>query len=271
MITRETADSIAAILKVKPEDFWAKLSSEKDEAVELPTLKTFTDTEFNTRIENERSTAYSDGKTAGVEMEIKELKRKLGYDFEGKSVDKFMEHHDEQLKSKYSKDSSERVRELETDIQKLNETHSAQITTLQGQLTSLQADAQRHSITNQLLGIMPAETTIAKDDVITLFNSKHQVEVQDGKLVVKQNGAVIKDETTASPKELKDVFNSFIETSGFVKKSPGRGGGNEAGGSTAKTLTQFNENWIKQGKSLATAEYQQAYSKFRTENPDLTE
>lgn len=273
MLKRESANSIAAMLKVSPEEFWEKLSSEGEQDFQVPTLNVFTEEELNLRIQNEKANAYADGKTAGEEMSVKDAKRKYGYEFEGKSFDKFLEHHDKSLKETYSKDSSARVKELESDIQGLNQAHASALQVLKTENEQYKTAVERQKVTNQLLTMMPKETTISKDHVLTLFTTSHEVgQSEDGKAVVKRNGEVLKNPTTAAPLELKEVFDTFITENGFSKNPAGRGDGDRSGnkgGSSAKSITQFQQEWTSNGGSINSMEYDKAYAEWRKENPSV--
>ena len=270
MLSESTISNIATMLKISPSDLKEKISSEKEEELSLQELKVFTPEEFETRVKNEKSTSYQEGKTAQEEMLVKQAKKDMGYDFEGKSFESFLEHHNANLKGKYSKGDDSRIKELEADIAKLNENHANALSQLQEKNQSLSGQVLRAKISNQLLSTMPAETTIEKSDIMLLFNANHEIEEQEGKLIVKRNGETIKDETTASPLDVKEVFKSFISEKNYVKGNPGRGTGSESGGSgyTGNSISEFNDSWEKSGKKLYNAEYDKAYAEFRSKNPN---
>lgn len=272
MLSEKSIEQIAGLLKVSSSDLKAKITSESEEEVSLPELKVFTAEEFDSRLRNEKNTSYQEGKVAQEEMLVKQAKKDLGYDFEGKSFESFIQYHDGRLKEKYSKDSGSRVKELESDIAKLNENHAATLQGLQDQNRSLSGQVLQMKVSNELLSSMPAETTIDKSDVISLFQLRHQVEEQEGRLVVKRNGETVKDETTASPLDVKDVFTQFITERGYVKADPGRGTGNETGGKSGysgNSVSEFNDRWEKSGKKVGTPEYDSAYSNWRKQVTDV--
>ncbi len=272
MLNKETIEKLATVLKIDAEDFQAKLSSEKEEGLDLAELKVFTETELESRITNEKASAYNDGKLAQEEMLVKKAKKELGYEFDGKNFDTFLSHHDSQLKTKYSKDSSARVTELEADIKKLNENMQTTIQQKDAELGNFKSQLGQISLSNQLLSIMPKDTTIAKEDVITLFNANYEVVEEEGQTFVKKGGQTIKDDTTLKPLGLKDVFNSFLTERKYVSGTPGRGGSTEFGQSSSnvKSISQFQENWQKKGGSLTSPEYSKAYSEWRSKNSEVT-
>lgn len=271
MLKTNDIHKLASLLKVDASDLEAKIKSEGEEDITLPELQVFTNDEFDTRLKNEKSTSYNEGKDAGVEMLVKDKKKELGYEFEGRTLDAFLEFHNSKLKEGLAEPDA-RVKELESDIQKLNATHAEALRATDSQLNEFKGKYQNSVITNKLLQLVPKETTIAKEDVITLFKANFQTEIdENGNIQVKQNGETIKDPTTASPRDLKDVFSTFVTERKYVAVTPGRGGENEYGGPGGpKTIAAFNEQWEKSGKSMMGSDYDAAYTKFREENKEVT-
>jgi len=268
-LNKEFISKIASVYGITAEDLTAKLTSEKEEDIKLPG-QLFTEEELKTR----DSSKYNEGKEAKEEMLVKDAKKQLGYDFEGKSFEQFLSHHNDNLKTKYSKNSNERVGELEKDIDKLKRTYEQEIETLKGSNTDLLGKYKKQAARNTLLSIMP-ETTLKSDAIITLFNSEHQVEEENGKMIVKQNGEIMKDAKTTSPLELSNIFNDWLVKENYIKTTPGRGTGSEFGGeglNGIKSITEFQKQWQKQNpdQSLNTPKYSEDYAKWRKDTPEVT-
>lgn len=265
-LSQETISSIAGLLGMTAEDITAKITSEDEVTLEIPKGQLFSDDELSKR----DSSKYKEGKDAGTEMLVKDLKKQYGYEVEGKDVNSFLAYHDSQLKEKYSKGSSDRVKELENDIEKMKAANATEVETLSATLANLKTQSKRQALRNELLTVMPSETTIAKDDVLTLFLSKHEVkEDESGNTYLSSNGQALKDEKTASYLAVKDVFNEFVNP---YKKTPtGRGGGNETGGKssvyTSKDPSSFQDEWSKKNpdKSTAGSDYEKDYAEWRKE------
>lgn len=262
-LNTETIGWIAELSGLTAEDISAKINSEKEEGIEKPHGEFFSDDDLSKR----DSSKYKEGKDAGVEMMVKDLKREYGYEIDGKDVKSFLGHHEDQLKSKYSKAPNERVQELENDIKRQKATYEEEITGYKDQLNDFRGRYEGQLVNNKLLSIMPKETTIKADAIVTLFKSEHQVVDEDGVLVVKRNGETLKDTKTASPLKVDDVFNEYVINEGFAKKQSGRGGGNEYGSSgfRSKTPSEFQSEWENKnpGKSTNSTEYKEAYATWR--------
>lgn len=270
-LNKELISSIAGVFGITAEELTAKITSEKPEELKLAgTL--FTEDDLKKR----DSGKYNEGKTAGTERLVKDLKQKHNYELDGvKDIDGFMAHHEEQLKAKYSKNSTERVSELEKDIAKLKTTYEDEIKTYKSQVDDLSGKYKEQDNKNYLLSIMPKETTLEAEDLITLFNAKHQLDVEEGKRVVKINGEVAKDPKTVSPLDPKSIFNDWLVQKKYISATPGRGDGNDFGKqglNGVKSITEFQKQWQKENPdmSLNVPKYHKDYAKWRTENKEVT-
>ena len=123
------------------------------------------------------------------------------------------------------------MKDLEKDLDTQKEAYENDLTTVKGQLEAYKTQLRNESVKNQLLAIMPKETTIKKEQIITLFNSEHKIEEEDGKTYVVKSGERLKDPKSAEALTINTVFNEFLNKEGFVKGTPGRGGKDDLGGS----------------------------------------
>lgn len=274
MFKPETIQALAKMVKLDPQDFEEKLKSEQEEEIALPELKVFTAEEFETRLKNEKTSSYTEGKDAGREMWVKERKKELNYDFEGNDPDKLLEFHTNKLKDSVGK-PDERAKELEADIAKMNQAHQEMLKAKDAELNQFKTQFNSQLISNKLMSIAPKDTTIPVNDVITLFNANYQTEVaEDGRVLVKKNGETLKDPTTASELPLESVFTEFVTSRNYVKKQAGRGGDNEFGstGVQPKSIAEFKESWTKKNpdKSATSSDYTKDYMEWRKENKEVT-
>lgn len=270
-LNKEVVSQIASIYGMKAEELTAKLTSETPEELKLAG-QLFTEDELKAR----DSSKYNEGKTAGSERQVKDAKQKFGYELDGvKDLDGFLAHHEEQLKAKYSKNSNERVTELENDINKLKSTYEDEIEGLKATNSQIESKWKQQAAKNKLLSIMPKETTLKSDAIITLFNSEYQLDEDNGKVLVKQNGEVLKDPKTTSPLELSNVFNDWLVKEKYIKNTPGRGDGSEFGKgglNGIKSIGEFQKQWQKQNpdQSFNTPKYDEDYAAWRKVNTEVT-
>lgn len=261
-LSKATLERIAEISGVSVEDITAKISSEKEESLEIPKGEFYTETEMQALEKNK----YEDAKKVFEEQAVKQWRKKLDLDFEGKTFDNLFKHHDKSLKEKYQKDSSERVKELEADLEKVNSQNEELVSGLQNELSSLKKENKLTSMKADLLGVMPGETSIPKEDVLTLFFSKHKVnENEGGQTFLEANGQPLKDPKTQSYLDYKQVFTDFAEN--YKTKPSGRGGDNDTGSKKPNNPDQFIENWEKQNnKPISSSEGVRALMDFEQQN-----
>ena len=262
-LNKDLISNIASAFGVTAEEFTAKITSEKQEELKLAG-QLFTDDELQSR----DSGKYNEGKEAQEEMLVKKAKKELGYEFEGKSFNQLLGHHEDQLKTKYSKNSDERVSELEKDIDNLKLTYTGEIDGYKNQLSDLSGKYKNQSTKNTLLSLMPKDTIISPEALVTLFKSRYDLDEENGSILVKQNGEVLKDPKTTDPLKIDSVFNDWLVKEKYIATTGGRGGGNEFGdnGFTGiKTPDQFQNSWSKQNPDSSTTsnKYQEDYAKWR--------
>lgn len=270
MLNKEIWESLANFTGIPASDLEAKIKSEGEEDITLPTRHIFTDDELQTRDNNTKTHSYNEGKDAGVEMSVKAAKKELGYDFPGKDMDSLLEFHATKIKSSFGK-PNEKITELESDIANLNATNASALEEKDNIINGLKSDFNRTVVNNQLLSIIPKEISIPKDDMMVLFNNTYQVEIEDGKTIVKQNGETLKDTKTASPLGLEDVFMNYAIEKNYLKKTSGRGDGNDFGGSSSpKSVSEFHARLDKEGIPSNSPERDTRYQEWREKNPDVT-
>ena len=272
MLKKETIEAFAKLAGVSASDLEAKIKSTSEEDITLQKVNIFTDDQLTERISNEKTTSYNEGKTAGVEMEVKKVKKELGYEFEGKDLNSLLSHHSQKVKKPFEK-PNEKITELTKDIEKMKNAHSLELENKSKENKSLLEKVNSLNTKSQLLNLIPQNTTLDKEDMITLFNANYQVEQEDGKTIVKQNGETIKDETTASPIPLNDVFTNWATEKKYISGTPGRGGGHEGGkgGHSGNSISGFQDQWQKDNpeKSLTSADYDNDYAEWRKENKQV--
>lgn len=272
MLKKETIEAFAKFAGISASDLEAKIKSESEEDISLKKVNVFTDEQLTERIQNEKNTSYNEGKTAGVEMLVKDKKKELGYDFEGKDFSSLLEHHTEKIKETFEK-PDKKITELTNDIDRMKKAHQLELENISTEKNSLLSKVNKLKTTNSLMNIIPQNTTLSKEDMITLFNSNYEVAEEDGKTIVKANGETLKDATTASPLALNDVFMNWATEKKYISGTPGRGGGNEGGSGSHKgnSVSGFQEQWQKQNpdKSLTSSEYQNDYAEWRKENKEV--
>ena len=196
---------------------------------------------------------------AALEMEVKKWRNDLGLDFEGKTHENLMEALKNKHKTEFTKEPSDQLEAKEKDILKLKET----IQGLTGERDKVSTDFQGYkneSILNSELGkYLPNNLSMPKDDAILLLKARLSPSVENGKVVYKKDGEVMKDGTTLDPLGSENVMKDFFaENKHFVNGLDGGSGGGDSQQQTgASTLDVFNKRMEAEGFKVGSVEYNQ--------------
>lgn len=223
MLKKSIAESLK-VLGFDVEKLEAAVKAEEEVAVDIPELmpKAQATALANNLKAAARTEGFTAGKTAMSEILVKDLKAKMGLEFEGKDVDTFVTEATKKLSK-----SDDGIKKSLSDLQEKYKTDlaakDALIGTKEQELFSLKTGAQ---VTKH----WTKGTIIPKHDLLTLFNTKYALKDEDGRTIVLENGQVLKDEVQA-PKTLEAVSKEFYQT--YIKKD-GMGGGDNGGGAATK-------------------------------------
>jgi hypothetical protein len=269
MLTQDTIKRLAALAKVSVEDLTAAITSTEETAVTInEKLVAFTDTEIETLKDN----TYKDGKKAGVEMSVKEIKEKQGLEFQGKTIEGLLEAatkkalDDAKLTpDKQVTELSEKVKTLQATVQ----TYENRIAEKDAEVNTIKTKTELYKHIPELEGL-----ALGKDDVIQLMAANgYQYKLQDGKLVMEKDGKVMQD-NVANPLPAQDVVTSFLKEKKLISDQPpapgGRGAGDRkpAAGNAVK-MSELKEQFTSQGKSLQGEEFNNAVQKAVADNKDF--
>jgi len=227
MYSKETLKKIADVLKLDVSTFEANFKSEKEETLEVPVL--FTEDDKNKFGENR----FNEGKKAASEILVKDLKQKHAIEFDGKSIDGFLDKFTEKVISDAKIAPDEKVKKLTDE----NKTLKDSLQTALGKEQTLAkeyADKLFHVETrSEILSHIPEKTIIPREDLAVLFMNSYRVAKEDDRVIVYKGAAPIKD-NVLNPVPLKTVITQFAEK--YIDKT-GMGGGDSGGGANGKFKT----------------------------------
>jgi len=205
------------------------------------TGKVFTDEDLETlktNILKDNQATYEDAKKAGVEMAVKELKRELGYEFEGKDIKSLLTYHGKKIETEAGKEPTAKVKELKDELDKLRQNWQENEQKYKSDLEMAQRALKDYSINSKLLGqfkTVPQGLTV--DDAVMIFKKDIEVKDEDGSLIFYRNGKKLTDDKM-NPLPIEDVVNAFVSQRGWVQPD-GRGGKNNFGSPTEfKTMDE---------------------------------
>jgi hypothetical protein len=190
-------------------------------------------------------TSYDEGKKAGEEMFIKEIRTDEKLEFEGKTKEQLLTA----LKAKILKDAgsepTKRITELEADNKKLKELVTETENKLKTETETFNSKLSGIEIESTIKSKLPDKLAngLSKDDAYVLYMAKKKVEKTDAGIVLVDpiTKQVIKDKKL-NPVSIDDDIKTFLEGFGHTS-DPGRGGGDD------KTKTKTNiESFTKRSE-----------------------
>ena len=247
MIKKETAKKMALNNGISEETFEQAWTSEEEVDLEIPEVVVFTPTELQDRDEKLiapiKTKHYEEGKVNGVEMDVKRVRDAEGLEFEGKTLDNLVTALKKKVLADAKIEPDEKVQNLEKEksmlqktIDQLREEHSKEVLTLNGKITDYNLNS---SIEAAIPDKLPKGLT--KADVRMMIRAGHEFDVEDGLVVAKQNGEVMKDEKQ-NPLPVETIVSDFYKAKGWddADEPPpgGRRKGNEFGAGSGM-VTEF--------------------------------
>ena len=240
------------------------IESQEVVKVELPELEVFKKEDYNARIENLKSTFQKQGQ----DFLIKEAKQKFGLEFEGKSIDTLAEKLRAKALEEAKVEPNEKVKELQSDLEKLRKNLEEKDNLIIQKETEFKQNEKKRLIKDTLLSKMNIETSIPKEDVLTILQSKYEIDVENDNIIFKQNGEVLKNNTTLNPKTVAELYAPFFPN---YPKQPTDGidENNETVHCKFNSLEMFNEEMQNKGIALNSEAYNKEMMQ-RLSNKTLT-
>lgn len=213
-----------------------------------------TSEEETTFIENHKK----DARKEGLEIAVKQYREEFG--FEGRSIDKLID-------AVKSKTLEEAKIEPTEQLKKIQSTLQEKETALQSALSRVNdKDAEFKSYKNQtkldqkLDGLIPANTILPKEDIKLILKNKLKFDFDEegNVLALDAMGNVIKDTTTANPKDAKSVIEAFFQDNQSYLKpiEGGSGGGDSTPGAGKKSIDDFIKEQNDKGIKPNSKEFQ---------------
>lgn len=197
-------------------------------------------------------------KTAGLEIAIKDARTKLGLNFDGKTIDNLIDA----VKLKAIEDAkiepNEQLKAKEKDIETLKTTISTLTNEKESAFNQLKSFKNETIVNNSLLSVIPENVVLPKSDLLLILKNKFNFEAdENGKILVKKDGEVLKNTTTLDPIPPKEIITKFFEENPtYLKGVEGGAGGGDSGANGGKmTVDKYVEQAQKDGKNVNSEEF----------------
>ncbi len=264
MLDNKTMTEIETVFGMEGGALKAAIESVDSETITIPTgqfVDTATHQVFTNKELLQREDKLKDThEKAGGEIDIKNYKKEKNWDFDGKSLDHILRHSNELALKEAGKEPDEKIQALESKVTKLvgmNEEWESKHDNL---LASNSLAEAKRGTDNDILGFMGGDYTVGKSDLLTIFNSKHEIAKDGDSRSIKRGGEVLQDTKTLANLSLESVVGDFLK--GYAKNPEGgSGGGDSKGGSKGGSLDKFKKQQEDAGNSYTSLAYKQAEAK----------
>lgn len=271
MLSIETQKQIARLLKVDEAGFLAALKDEKEVDVKIPELSIFTKEELASRDQNQKKLGYDDGKEAGLDLFIKDQKKKHGLEFDGKDPEAFVTSFQAKVLSDAKVEPNKQLQEKDAVIAKLQ----GNVSEYETKLFNMTQQMKASSLRSKLIKVVPAGLPFEPEEVIASMELRGYSFDEDeaGTVHPKLNGQVLRDEKTQNVLPHKAVIDAYITerkwASADEPEKAGRGGGSTRKTAGIGKASEAAAEWEKQGKSLNGSEYQAYVQEIAKNNPNF--
>lgn len=231
--------------------------------IEVPKGKIYDDTTHVIRSNEDHETYIGnikeESKIAGLEIAIKGVRNDLNLEFEGKTMDNLIAAHSKKVLSDASIEPDNKITDLNSDLEVLRGKNISLQTQYDDMVSQTAIKDNQRKVDTNIYSAIPENLTLPKDDIMLLFKAKHDVVEEDGKIVVKENGSVMKNDLRDTI-SVNDVMTKFSEQ--YVKAvEGGTGQGDTNGQSKGGSLEAFAARMEKQGVPQGSEEFSIAMNK----------
>lgn len=270
MISKQSLKSLLKSLKYSDEDIAKYIDTDDEHDVALPSgVKIYDEEGLNTLKENARK----EGKVIGSEITIKNLKNKVGLDFEGKDEDDFISHFTESVKKQANVKPQEITQKYEAEKTEWQKKMSE----LQNQVQALQSEKEQIKTDKEFMANFPkGEKLLSDSDLLYLAKAKVQSRKEGDKTIYSYNGKDLQDDLM-NPLGLSEALTQVFTAEKWIKEQPAtppasKGMGfNDSGktGKTFKSITELDRHMQEKGLSPLTKEGREFVEAAIKENPEL--
>lgn len=230
MLKETTLSELAKRAGVSLAELKKGIESETEETLSFDTEGEFiTHTELESIKERAGKDSYKEGKKAGEEMFIKEIKSDEGLEFEGKTKDQLMKVLKEKIQKETGSEPTKRIQELEEDKKKLQLSLTEKENELKAETEKFNSRLNGIEIESVIKNSLPDKLAngLTKEQAYKLYKADREfAKTADGiALIDPVTKQVIKDKKL-NPVSITDDLKEFLKQFGEVYDS-GRGGGDD--------------------------------------------
>ena len=264
----------ADVLKIQTEykipglvDAW-KDAAEKD--VTIPEGRTVLEDKELTTL---KATEYNNGKTAGLEMGVKDYAKDNNIVFTGKTLEGLVKAASDAAVKAAGVDPGEQVKQLNTELENIRKNYSE----LEGKVQEKEGVAAKATTRASIYGELPTlgETAVPMPKVLQLMESDgYDFKNENGKIIAYLNGEKVVDKVSQAV-PLKDVISGYAKENKLVSAAPadpkikGRGGDDGKEKVVFTKLSELKEHFKNNDKHIQGKEFADTLKQIRKDNPEF--
>lgn len=270
MLKQETINRLAALAKINAADLQAAITAEAETEVAIDEkILAFNEAEVSIL----KSNTYKEGKVAGEQMAVDEVKKEMGLEYDGKSVKALVKEVAKKTLSDAKIEPEKKVQEMQeklTNIQKTVQDYETKLAAKDAEVTGIKINSELYKHIPS-----PAENgpALGADDVIQLMRGNgFEFKLEEGVMKAYKNGALVQD-NVSNAVAAKDVISSFLKEKKLMPEQQpvpnGRGGKDDKTPGAFSKLSDLEKSFKDQGKSTLGVEFSTAVEQAAKANPEF--
>lgn len=236
---------LAALAKVDAAALETAIAAtDEQDVVIADDLQVFTKVEADTRDRNK----YNEGKTAGTEMVLKEIKTKHAIEVDGVDADKIVEAIGKKAVDAAKIAPDEQVKEAK----KTADLWKAKATAAEQKAADLETKTTQLAGDNKIRGLFPKDRTdmLTDDELLDSVKRRYEIKDHEGREVVfdRTTNEIVKDTKKLEPVAPGEVIKGYFTERKWLTEAAagggptgGRGGGNSAPGGKPGKFAKLSE------------------------------
>lgn len=269
-LKKEDITKLATLAKIPVADLEKAIAEKEEVALTIQDkLNVFTEEEVTTLKANE----YKSGKTAGVEIAVKEAKEKLALNFTGKTIDGLVEAATKKALEDAKVEPNAKVTELEGKITTLQGTVKEYETKMAEKDTEVSGIKLNYELSKHIPTIGENGPALGNDGILMLMKADgYEFKQENGNVSAYKGGKQLQDKlSNALP--VKDVITGFMKEKKLISEDEGvpggRGGGDKKPGAKATKMSELKQQFLSQGKNLQGEEFNKAVQQAVADNKEF--
>lgn len=268
-LKKEDIQKLAILAKIPVPDLEKAIGEKEEVALTIQDkLNVYSEDEVTTLKKNE----YNSGKTAGLEIAVKETKEEMGLEFTGKTIKGLIEAAQKKAVDEAKINPDQRVKELQDKLTNVQNTVKEYETKMAEKDTEVSGIKLNYELSKHIPVVGENGPSFMPDEVIQLMKiNGYEFKQENGAVVPYKDGKQLQDKlSNALP--AKDVITNFMKEKKLITEEAvpgGRGGKDQKPGAKATKYSELKEQFIAQGKNLQGEEFAKAVQQAVTDNKEF--